>query len=94
MQSLITAWRSAQQLQKWKSLASPTAIQPVVIGSNEKVMAVGAALLQQGLWVGAIRPPTVPLNTARLRMTLSAAHTHEQLTTLISAIHSLEASMA
>jgi 8-amino-7-oxononanoate synthase len=91
---LITTWRSAQQLQQWKSLASPTAIQPVVIGSNEKVMAVGAALLQQGLWVGAIRPPTVPLNTARLRITLSAAQSHEQLTTLISAIHDLEASMA
>jgi 8-amino-7-oxononanoate synthase len=94
LQSLITAWRSALQLKHWKSLASPTAIQPVVIGSNEKVIAVGAALLQQGLWVGAIRPPTVPLNTARLRITLSAAHTHEQLTTLITAIHDLEASMA
>jgi len=94
LQSLITAWRSALQLQQWQSLASPTAIQPVVIGSNEKVMAVGAALLQQGLWVGAIRPPTVPLNTARLRITLSAAHTLEQLTTLITAIHDCEASMA
>jgi 8-amino-7-oxononanoate synthase len=94
LQSLIAAWRSAQKLQQWKSLASPTAIQPVVIGSNEKVMAVGAALLQQGLWVGAIRPPTVPLNTARLRITLSAAHTLEQLTTLITAIHDCEASMA
>ena len=94
LQSLITAWRSAQKLQRWKSLASPTAIQPVVIGSNEKVMAVGAALLERGLWVGAIRPPTVPLNTARLRITLSAAQSHEQLTTLIKAIHDCEASMS
>jgi 8-amino-7-oxononanoate synthase len=94
LQSLITTWRSAQQLQHWQSLASPTAIQPVIIGSNEKVMAVGAALLERGLWVGAIRPPTVPLNTARLRITLSAAQSHEQLTTLIAAIHDLETSMA
>ncbi len=94
LQSLIAAWRSAQKLQHWKSLASPTAIQPVVIGSNEKVIAVGAALLQQGLWVGAIRPPTVPLNTARLRITLSAAQSHQQLATLIAAIHTLEASMS
>lgn len=91
---LIAAWRSAQQLQHWQSLASPTAIQPVIIGSNEKVMAVGAALLERGLWVGAIRPPTVPLNTARLRITLSAAQSHEQLATLIAAIHQCEANMA
>ncbi len=66
----------------------------MIIGSNEKVMAVGAALLERGLWVGAIRPPTVPLNTARLRITLSAAQSHEQLSTLIAAIHDCEASMA
>jgi 8-amino-7-oxononanoate synthase len=94
LQSLIVAWRNSLQLQHWQSLASPTAIQPVIIGSNEQVMKVGAVLLEQGLWVGAIRPPTVPLNTARLRATLSAAHSHEQLNGLIAAIHECEASMA
>ncbi|MBA3059871.1 MAG: aminotransferase class I/II-fold pyridoxal phosphate-dependent enzyme [Rhodoferax sp.] len=48
-----------------------------------------AALLEQGLWVPAIRPPTVPLHTARLRLTLSAAHTTQQVAQLIVALNTL-----
>ena len=55
-------------------LPSDTAIQPLVLGTQKRVMAVSARLLRAGYWVGAIRPPTVPVGTARLRITLSAAH--------------------
>lgn len=93
LQSLIASWHSALKLQQWQCLDSPTAIQPIVIGTNEQVMKAGAALMQQGLWVGTIRPPTVPVHTARLRVTLSAAHSHEQVLALATAINVLEAAM-
>jgi 8-amino-7-oxononanoate synthase len=54
-------------------------------------MATGKALLDRGFWVGAIRPPTVPQGSARLRITLSAAHTLEQVDSLASAIVEIEA---
>lgn len=62
------------QLQHWSLLPSPTAIQPVLIGSNGSALAAAQALDHAGLWVPAIRPPTVPAGTARLRVALSAAH--------------------
>ena len=58
----------------WHRLDSVTPIQPLVIGSNTEVLAVADALWAQGLWVSAIRAPTVPAGTARLRLTLSASH--------------------
>lgn len=73
----------------WKHLASPTPIQPLVIGGNAEVLTAAQALLDQGLWVSAIRAPTVPAGTARLRITLSAAHTHEDVGRLLDALHNL-----
>ena len=58
----------------WQRLDSVTPIQPLVIGSNTEVLSVADALWAQGLWVSAIRAPTVPAGTARLRLTLSASH--------------------
>ena len=59
---------------------TPTSpIIPVILGSEERAVKASAALLAQGLWVPAIRPPTVPVGTSRLRVTLSAAHTDEQV---------------
>jgi 8-amino-7-oxononanoate synthase len=52
---------------------------PVVIGDEAEAVAASSALLAQGLWVPAIRPPTVAVGTSRLRVTLSAAHTDEQV---------------
>ncbi|MEL0027914.1 MAG: 8-amino-7-oxononanoate synthase, partial [Perlucidibaca sp.] len=49
-------------------------IQPIRVGSAERALALSAALAGRGFWVGAIRPPTVPAGTARLRLTLTAAH--------------------
>ena len=53
---------------------SSTAIQPLIIGNADKAMVVANKLRERGLWVTAIRPPTVPKGTARLRITLTAAH--------------------
>lgn len=67
-------------------LPSTTAIQPVVIGDNHATLAVSEKLRTAGYWVQAIRPPTVPAGSARLRITLSAAHTTDQITGLIGAL--------
>ncbi len=70
----------------WTLLPSDTAIQPLIIGRNEDALAVMAALDAQGVWVPAIRPPTVPEGTARLRISLSAAHTVEHIDQLLAAL--------
>jgi 8-amino-7-oxononanoate synthase len=62
---------------------------PVILGSEQRALAASAELLADGLWVPAIRPPTVPPGTSRLRVTLSAAHTDAQVTRLIDALEPL-----
>ena len=64
----------------------PSPIIPVVLGSEQAALNASAALLQEGLWVPAIRPPTVPVGTSRLRVTLSAAHTDEDVSRLLQAL--------
>ena len=64
----------------------PSPIVPIVLGSEQAALEASASLLQQGLWVPAIRPPTVPVGTSRLRVTLSAAHTDEDVTRLLDAL--------
>jgi 8-amino-7-oxononanoate synthase len=91
LQRLIKQLHDALHLRRWQLLPSDTAIQPVQIGSNEDAMRAAAALYEKGFWVPAIRPPTVPAGTARLRVTLSAAHTDDDVARLIRAIQSLEA---
>lgn len=70
----------------WSLMPSPTPIQPLVIGDNAAALEVAARLYRQGLWVPAIRPPTVPQGTARLRVTLSAAHRPEDVDQLVEAL--------
>ncbi|WEJ62851.1 8-amino-7-oxononanoate synthase [Thiomicrorhabdus lithotrophica] len=69
---------------------SETAIQPIMLGKSETAVAWSEALKQAGFWVGAIRPPTVPKNQARLRVTLSASHTVEQIDQLLQALHNIQ----
>ena len=64
----------------------PSPIVPIVLGSEQAALNASAALLQEGLWVPAIRPPTVPVGTSRLRITLSAAHTDEEVGRLLDAL--------
>ena len=68
---------------------SPTPIQPILSGSAEQALAWSAALEAAGLLVTAIRPPTVPEGTARLRITLSAAHTADDIDRLLAALQRL-----
>ena len=67
-------------------LPSRTGIQALVVGDNAATLALSERLLAQGYWVPAIRPPTVPIGAARLRVSLSAAHTPDHITGLIRAI--------
>jgi len=67
-------------------LSSDTAIQPVIIGDAQSALNISQQLLNQGFHVAAIRPPTVPKNTARLRVTLRADHTDEDIERLICAV--------
>lgn len=70
----------------WQMKAGPTAIQPLIVGDNKAAVDLSTALWQQNLWVPAIRPPTVPQGTARLRLSLSAAHSDEDIDLLITAL--------
>jgi len=67
-------------------MPSQTAIQPVIIGDNDRVMATSAALLENGFIVGAIRPPTVAEGSARLRITLCEDHTADDIHQLLDAL--------
>ena len=67
----------------------PSPILPVVIGGEDEAVAASAALLERGLWVPAIRPPTVAPGTSRLRITLSATHTDEQVDQLLDGLAGL-----
>lgn len=67
-------------------LDSPTPIQPVVLGRAEAALEASRSLFEAGFWVAAIRPPTVPAGTARLRVTLSAAHSESQVDALVEAL--------
>lgn len=66
--------------------SSKTSIQPVIIGDSLQTLKTSQILAEEGIWVGAIRPPTVPWGSARLRVTITAAHTEEQINCLIAGL--------
>jgi 8-amino-7-oxononanoate synthase len=72
-----------------RSLPSCTPIQPVLIGEEAAAVVASHALFDQGFWVPAIRPPTVPVGTSRLRFTFSASHTEAQVEQLLAALRTL-----
>ncbi|MBS0899848.1 aminotransferase class I/II-fold pyridoxal phosphate-dependent enzyme, partial [Pantoea dispersa] len=71
----------------WQLMASDSAIQPLIVGENHAALALAQRLAQAGCWVSAIRPPTVPPGTARLRITLTAAHHPEDIDALLEALY-------
>jgi len=89
LHSLIAQLRAGLAGLPWSLMLSTTAIQPLLIGDNHQAMKLSAGLRERGIWVAAIRPPTVPQGTARLRITLSAAHTEADVRQLVEALHEL-----
>ena len=89
LQRLITQLRSGLNDLHWSLMPSSTAIQPLLIGDNQAALDLSNALRERGIWVAAIRPPTVPQGTARLRITLSATHSAADVTRLTETLHEL-----
>ena len=89
LQRLIVQLRKGLSDLPWSLMSSETAIQPLLIGENQAALKLSEGLRERGIWVAAIRPPTVPQGTARLRITLSAAHTAADVQRLVEALHEL-----
>ncbi|SDR74397.1 8-amino-7-oxononanoate synthase [Halopseudomonas litoralis] len=83
---LIARFREGASALGLQLMDSATPIQPLLIGNSERAMQLSAALRERGILVTAIRPPTVPQGTARLRVTLSAAHSGEDIDRLLGAL--------
>lgn len=90
LRALIAGFKQHLATQRWHLLPSDTPIQALIIGSNEDALAVAEALRGVGILVPAIRPPTVPKGQARLRISLSAAHTQEDVRRLCEVLHEIE----
>ena len=75
---------------RWRLAPSDTAIQPLMIGANDEAVRVSEQLARRGLLVPAIRPPTVPPGSARLRISLSAAHREQDIARLAGALLEIE----
>jgi 8-amino-7-oxononanoate synthase len=86
LQRLIALFRNGIKDLGLELMDSPSPIQPILIGSSARALALSAALREQGILVTAIRPPTVPQGTARLRVTLCAAHSEDDVAQLIAAL--------
>ncbi|MDY6892055.1 MAG: 8-amino-7-oxononanoate synthase [Pseudomonadota bacterium] len=86
---LIARFRSGCEQLGYTLLDSPTPIQPILIGDAGEAMRISAALEAQGIFISAIRPPTVPAGSSRLRVTLSAAHSEAQVDRLLAALEAV-----
>ncbi|MBJ7380009.1 MAG: 8-amino-7-oxononanoate synthase [Polynucleobacter sp.] len=87
---LIHLWKSEVRFKKWQLSESNTPIQVLILGSNEDALEASRRLDQAGFWIPAIRPPTVPKDSARLRITFSAEHSKEDVLELVKALHLIE----
>lgn len=87
LQQNIRYFRQHFQQKAMKLAASDTAIQPLIVGDNNHSLQLSEYLRENGLWVQAIRPPTVPPGSARLRITLSAAHHQQDIDPLLEALN-------
>ena len=91
LQTLAARLRGGAANLPWTLLPSQTAIQPLIIGENAAALNVMARLQEMHIWAPAIRPPTVPAGTARLRISLSAAHTAEDVDSLVEGLRHIAA---
>ncbi len=86
LQANISHLREGLLQQKWVMMDSQTPIQPILVGCAEDALELSFKLREQGFWVPAIRPPTVPEGEARLRITLSAAHSSDDIDAFLDAM--------
>ncbi|WP_058913623.1 8-amino-7-oxononanoate synthase [Entomohabitans teleogrylli] len=86
LQRNIRRFRHGAGLLPWQLAESQTAIQPLIVGDNARALALARQLRARGFWVTAIRPPAVPAGTARLRITLTAAHSETDIDELLEAL--------
>lgn len=89
IQQLRLGLQTLTSASAWRLPASLSAIQPLIVGPNEACLQLANALMEKGFWVPAIRPPTVPQGSARLRISLSAAHTPADVDGLLAALQAL-----
>jgi 8-amino-7-oxononanoate synthase len=82
----IARFRESARTLPWRLMPSMTAIQPLIVGDAAAAVELSQRLADRGFWVPAIRPPTVPAGTARLRVSLSAAHTNDDIDGLLAAL--------
>ena len=87
---LIQIWQDEMHFINWEKVSSCTPIQPVILGSNANALMAAKLLDEAGYWIPAIRPPTVPLGSARLRITFSANHSIDDLHKLITTLKKIE----
>ncbi len=90
LQARIAQLRDSLTLRHWRHMVSPTGVQPIILGENAAALHAQAGLAEAGLWVPAIRPPTVAPGTSRLRLTLCATHTADDVARLATAINQLD----
>jgi 8-amino-7-oxononanoate synthase len=90
LNQLIQIWRDEMTFQRWEKTPSSTPIQPVILGSNASALAAAKLLDEAGYWIPAIRPPTVPVGSSRLRITFSANHSVDDLRELIKTLQLIE----
>jgi 8-amino-7-oxononanoate synthase len=93
LNQLIAIWHQELQLHHWQITSSMTPIQPLVLGSNAAALLASQQLDEAGYWIPAIRPPTVPEGSARLRITFSANHSTQAVRELIAELQKIEASV-
>lgn len=86
LERLVARFRSGARQLGLSLMPSASAIQPILLGSSQSAVLASEYLLQQGLWVSAIRPPTVPQGSARLRITFSALHEERHVDRLLNAL--------
>lgn len=90
LNQLIQIWNEEMVFSSWNKVSSLTPIQPVILGSNANALAVAKLLDKAGYWIPAIRPPTVPPGSSRLRITFSANHSIDDLRELIKTLQLIE----
>lgn len=90
LHQLIEIWKNEMIFTQWEKSFSSTPIQPVILGSNANALLAAKLLDEEGYWIPAIRPPTVPNGSARLRITFSANHSVDDLRQLIYQLKQIE----